>query len=293
LLHHIWSLPAASLKFPQYTDLIESVKITPRETNTKFALKEMLLHLTSVLNININIIGFKRSSNYSSCNKKKCHFPYYIFQNTLVKLLRQPSSFPTINIVYFATKYHVLTDQQLSFMPYLLDKQLKHSPLNNLIIENENIMKRNLLDIISDSLVHYSFNVIVYSTYTYVKEKHNKILNNNIIGIHFNENCLKTLHIFIAPGLNFHTFNFYTLDQHTTPLSYLNSKNKFSNKHFKEEYNIYKEKCDTEKILNQEHCICDHPNTQQIFLPDKCSYNLGIHFFLKISAKNLLKKFFF
>lgn len=226
-------------------------------------------HITWILNVNINVIEFRSTKLYYKCSRhtSPCYLPFFVFQNTLVKLLRAPHLMPTLNIFYFKKRYFI--SSQMIRTAYLIDTQISQSPF-------QKISKQNIIDILeANSSIKISFNVILYSTYAFTRHKNINVLNKNIVGNYFLSENTELVQLFISPHLMDSDFDVYLLKSFKTPQCLINNFGKFALSHLVEQDKSIIKKLPKEKVLNQTHCICDHSETQRIFLPKKFSYNIG------------------
>jgi len=254
-----------------YCQYIDKIKLTPRIWNSKEKITRIFQHLTWTLNLNINIIGFKKlKRSYFECSQhtSTCFFPYYVFQNTLVKLLRKQNAVNDINILVYKTKYYVMSQNDLK--PFLIN--IPPSTPNNLpIIE---LTKDKILNIIQNKPVQLPFNIQLYSTYYYINCKFIKSIQKNLIGYYQNDTNITTFQLFLSPQLNFNQpFYLHILENINCPSFPTHLNNYFTNLPIKEGEKPYisKEQSSLE-LLNQDHCICAHPETKRIFIPSPQSF---------------------
>lgn len=244
--------------------------------------------LSWTLNININIIGFKRSRHYVKCHHRNCYLPYYIFQNTCVKVLREPSNdFPTIIIYYFKRKYFESSSSNIP-NPLLINLL----PNTSITFQNTLITTSDIIQILQHKTMIFPFNIYIYSSYKFTKHNVKSIIP-NMIGSHISDST-DSVHIFVAPHL--HDFH---IDIHL-----LNIKENVDYKlydilpdfHKPEGNKIFKENLNPqEEMLNQEFCVCDNPTMNRFYAPKHTSFkhiakgtiqqylyeNLGTHFVKK------------
>jgi hypothetical protein len=248
--------------------MVEQIKYTPRIWNSQFNLRHVLQHITWVLNTNINIIGFNRCRNntYAQHESKKCVYPYYIFQNSVVKLLRHPHTFPSIHLVYIKEQYYVLKSNNLK--PYLINIHFKNSTI---VFENQRISQHDIIDIIKTNPVSFPFNIKIYTSYYYTHTRSTRMIEKNMIGNYFAGSEKKTLHLFLTPLLDDKQFYLHVLSNFSTNNTY-NKYNIIENRHIPEGRKFIQSKPSIDKSLNQDYCICDHPKTQQLFTPNISSF---------------------
>jgi len=255
---------------------MDLIKFSPLIWNAKLDIKQTLSYITWILHLNVNIIGFKRTRNFFKCDHDhlSCHFPYYIFQNTLVKLLGISNDFPTFNIIFFKNKYYLLS-HCTNMRPFLLNTH----PITNFIFNNESYCKNDILKIITNKQVDLLFNVKIFTSYFYVRQTHTNLILSNQIGDHVVNKNKPTLFLFLSPKL---TSDF---DIHILEYSDSITRHKldiYSGIHVKEGSWLYHKRTKNKEILlNQEHCICDHSDTHNLIIPTKKNY--------KTLGKNIVK----
>ena len=214
------------------------------------------------------MIGFKKSKLFFKCNhdtNNNCHFPFYIFQNTLVKLLRRSHSFSSINVFSFKNKYYLYNEGNI--YPFLINIY----PLQSVVFEQKVITKYEVLNILHNEPVNIPFNVKLYTSYSYLRQTSTKQIQFNIIG-EYSCNNKNTLHLFLTPHLNNVDFNLNIIENISKDLKF-KQQNIFSNTNLTEGNKIYQAKIKTNnETLNQESCICDHSDTNRIFLPKTSSF---------------------
>lgn len=116
-----------------------------------------------------------------------------------------------------------------------------------------------------------SFSIALYSTSSYVKSCYTKIISKHIIGYLKNESN-DILHLFLIPHLYQPTFDVYTLDSFASNVNF-NPKNIFSNTHITESEYLFKTSSGpNKKLLNQDHCVCEHPDTERYYAPNNRSF---------------------
>lgn len=112
-----------------------------------------------------------------------------------------------------------------------------------------------------------SFSIALYSTDSYVKKNHTKLIQKFNIGFLDNESS-DVLHLFLSPHIDQSTFDVYKLDPFPSNINF-NPKNVLSNTHLTEGEYIRKSSSRPNKtILNQDHCICEHPDTLRYHAPN-------------------------
>jgi hypothetical protein len=280
ILQHLWISQTIHSTYSSYVEMIEQIKHTPRIWNLKFNLRNILQHLSWTLCANVNVIGFQRCRNNANAhhNTKQCMFPYYIFQNSIVKLLRFPHRFPPLNIIYAKKQYYLLKSNDLK--PYLINI---HSENTHIIFENQCITPHDILNIIKMLPVTFTFNIQVYTSYYYTHvPKSSKIIEKNMIGNFYLGSEKKTLHLFVSPLLENGLFNLHILNDFIVNTTF-NKYNIVSKHHIPEGNKFFYSKRSTDILLNQDNCICDHPDTKQLLTPIPSSFKkLGSIFFITL-----------
>lgn len=264
LLHHIWIHRKSSSSLKKFEELLEIIKLTPRVWNSKTNFKQTLRYITSILNININIIGLKVTRfSFWKCDHTYCHLPFYIFQNTLVKIIRESSCFLPVHVVYFQGKYYVLLED---IRPFLINNHHQ----NPVIFENIQITNTDIIKILKNDYCTIPFNINLYTSYSYIRDNAIKTLQSNIVAKYVKNDSTKILHLFIAPYLE-DNFDLHVLTKIFDDTKGFENYNLFADINFTEGNTHYDKKSKKENILNQEYCICDHPDTERIFLSKKSS----------------------
>jgi len=270
----------ASIHHQSFADFINFISFTPRTSfNPKNDLNDILKYLTWTLNINITISTFQKVK----INKHKNQFVLrYKFQNTLVKLLRQPQQYKSLHILLFKKKQYIFKHSNM--FPLLLN----NTPQNEIYFDNVTITAQNILDILQKkNEIVYSFNINIFTAYSFVTQN-SKQITNTMIGqyiVNLRKNTCATteidnLNIFITPHLENMYINFINIIEVSASsplLNILNKQNLFVNTLKPEGDKTTFVKNKKENILNQNFCLCDHPNTQT-FNPPKKYLNLGMHY---------------
>lgn len=257
--------------FPTLTfeSFSQQIKHTPRNYNSALNVMFHLQTITWVLNTNVNIIGFKRTKNYTKCKThSNCSFAYYIFQNPLIKLV---TSAHTITVICYKNKYYIHKPNRI--VPLLINLKPHFA-----ITYNSHCLSRdNIIAILKKEPIELPFNIQIYSTYKYIREEHVKSIQQNNIGSLYNKNNTETIHIFVSPNLD-------NTCVHLNILNNINNTMVLKNPFFvpttylPETQNIkeFSKEINPQKTLNQNHCICEHPCTARYFNPTNKSYkNLG------------------
>ncbi len=268
ILHYIWHNTKHS--FTQYDELVEQIKFTSRQENNKVnnnRERQLLINITWIFHLDITIIGFRKSRQLlCSCqdhlNLKQ--YPFYIFQNPILSLTENCDK-----LIILSTNDNFYIYYSDNIQPLLINKPSKeHITFKNVLITHNHI-----LDILQKSNLQLPFNVNIYSTYYYVKFTAVNQISGCLIGQFINENNKNTLNIFVTPHLQRKHFHLNTV-MNIKLKRIFDPKFICSIKHVPEINKLYQrklEKCeiDNKELLNQEHCICDHPSTTGIFLHPK------------------------
>lgn len=263
-IHHL------NAQYPTYTALIEQFKLSPQQWNTKHADYQVLQHLTWVFQVNVNIIEFKRKRNFTSCeiHDSVCLMPTYKFQNTMMKLLKAQ---PSVTVMCYNKKMYVL--KKNFFEPYLINL----IPNQNISYNNTTITNEIICDIINNKSISLQCNIKIYTSYAYIRHQSTKKLSNNIIATHFYNDKVDTLHLFITPHLMNNDISIHILSN-TIENTFFQKNIMCSLNHLTEGNKVYQEPRVTQDTLNQEFCICEHPNTERIFPNAKKLYkSLGMY----------------
>lgn len=231
----------------------------------------MLTNITWIFQIDVTIIGFKKNLKKPLCTcqqHSQCQisYPYYKFQNPVVKLLK---SYSKLNIIFYQNNYFYYDQEDLR--PMLINK------LSNEVITFENITISNnhILDILHKAELNLPFCVNIYSAYYYVRQNSTNQISNCLIGQYVATNNSKVLQLFITPHLQKNTFHLNTV-MNIVSNSLYDQKIMCSTKHITEKIKIFQRKkeqseIDNKNILNQDQCICEHPSTTGLFLKSQQS----------------------
>jgi len=269
--------------FDCYEELVNKIKFTAREWKLQKDRIALLKNISWIFHLDITIIGFCHRRVLCTCKhhfSKMCVQPYYIFQNPLLKILKQQNA--QMSIIIHNDNFYLNSGDCLK--PFLLNK-LPNDP-STVTFNNFAISSTVIVDIILKNKVLplcIPFNVHIYSTYTYTNVTSVKHITKHLIGQYLNNDSSDHLHLFITPHLS--NLNLYVnvLMNIKNPLIY-DKKTLIGSSifHFTEMNKIYTRKKKQEEhqnktVLNQEHCICDHSSTTAVFLskPTKMFKPLG------------------
>lgn len=269
-MQHLWIHHRQNeCSFKTYQELIERVKLTPRQWNSSTNINQNLKYLTWALGTSINLIKFKKKINklqntFPCSHTSNCFMPIYQFHNPYTKLVqKKQSNFSQINILEFNSHYYSLPSD--SCYPVLINK-----------VSNFNfdlISKNDIQHILYGNQVKSPFMVALYSTPSYIRTQYTNIINQNIIGV-LKNNATQILHLFLTPHLNGTDFDVYQLEtlNHFDHKSF-NQKNYLSCTRSTEgNINLKMTNNTNKNILNQEYCVCDHLDTARYFAPTSSSF---------------------
>jgi len=249
------------------------VKLTAREWNSKASLEKTLRHITFSLNLDINLLGLKQtqdSKHLYKCEQDhaKCYVPFYKFQNPLTKLMIfEESSFSPVTILEYKKKYYILNIFPLQ--PFLISELSTPS----IYFEGHTIGHDDIVAIVANKPVSYPFSIAVYSAFSYVKYKHSKSAKSTVIG-QYQVNSDHMLHVFMTPSIASSQFTLCLLDQTWNESIPGNIKNTYCNPHITEGKQNFRSnhREASRDVLNQNFCVCDHPDTKRCCLPTKRSF---------------------
>lgn len=266
ILHHLWTT-RINTSWQSFDDLVNLITITPRTTwNCKVDKLHALKYLSWTLNVNINL--FKICEKKESLHKNK-YILQYIFQNTLVKILRKGKDFSSISIVYFEKKYYLLVTPNI--FPTLIDLPA----LSYITFNNVNITSNHVLEILNNSIQStFPFTIKIFTSYFFIKHNSRQLFT-NMIGQYTNPNQSnqETLFIFITPCLERSMFYLHQLiNVKHAPFNRIDS---FNLSPFIEGNRTNIKTTSLPKVANEKVCICQHNETQEMTLPKKYK-NLGI-----------------
>ena len=272
---------------------MDKITITPRTVHkSKLDKIYVLKYLSWTLNINLNLISITRVHN---TNHKQSFVLRYIFQNTLVKLLRLPHTFTPISVVVFKHQYYVLTNTQI--FPILTNI----TPHQEISYNGVLVTVADILQIVHNTnIIKFPFNISVFTSYTYLRSLKNI---DNVIGQHLCPDSNDTLNILLTPHISSPFLNVISLLTNITYNKKFNPNSLFVNSYKAEGEKTIHTPITKETTLNQSHCICDNPDTQ-FFKPPRNYKNLGKCFLIYIiwyyiyicvcvfAASHQLQKFF-
>ena len=246
--------------------------------NPKFNLNQILKHITYSLNIDITLMGVRRlrdNKEKFTCSHKNSaciFFPVVLFHNPLIKLLfSSTATLSPITLLKYKNSFYLLPTDELT--PVLINVPLT----SNIQHQNQLITLDHCIDMMRNTLVNFSpsFSIVVYTSYTFVNEQYTHKLHNGIIGYYkAPTDDPAILHLFITGFRS--TANMCILNN-THLSTTFNLKNMYSNARITEGLKIEpSSERINQTLLNQDHCICQHPDTQRYFTPGRQAFkNLG------------------
>lgn len=277
LLHYLWNnKEILNISETDYNSFLqESFKHTSRPMNPRAKSTAIFLHLCHKLQTNIIILGLKKlSKNHGDIfhskerklhNYSKCMVPFYIFHHYLYSLALSKNK-QQIVFCYHQQKFYLVTNTDC-VTPLLISHPSSPSvQFQNTTVSN--IEAWNILN--SQPVKQFSFSIILYSSFEYIKYQPKQTkMKSNIVGAYYyntrENNCHNQLHLLLTPCLK--NFQFY-LTIITLPLCSnfsINLQNNLTTSHTPEGIKLAPSPCSIaqkEKGLNEEYCICQHPETQ-------------------------------
>jgi hypothetical protein len=154
----------------------------------------------------------------------------------------------------------------MNLYPCLINQEI-HKSIEIKKISISTLMVKDILE--KRNIVDIPFNINIYTSYRYIY--HNYF--NNYIGGYFKSKDCDTFNLFLSPDLH-NNFQLCLLPFPST-LLHNPTENNYSLQHIfeRKKMKLESRQKKTEHMLNQESCICDHPQTQRIFLPANKSFN--------------------
>jgi hypothetical protein len=207
--------------------------------------------------------------------------------------MKKPTCWTPIIIIEYQKKYYV----PQKFVPFLIQPCLIDLPLLPAVTTIENIVidHGDILKLLRNEPVDFPVSLVIYSTYRYVKSTYTKEIPNHIIRKYENPASNKKLHIFLAPHLpttitatiSAYTFNLFKLDFITESQPF-HPNDIFNHKHLTEGKSVYQAtKSKSVPLLNQDHCICDHPDMEELWGIPKYVDLANTHFQTRFLYENL------
>lgn len=287
-MHRVWNhhrLPSCT--YNEYQHMVEDLKFTPRVWNSEIDVNKVLKHFTWTLHIAITVCAARRmrdNKNHFLCGHtqatNQCFVPFVVFQNPLVDLLfTRTKSFSPIHVLKYQKNYYIVSSDQ--FRPVLINIPLTTSVIhqNFLVTPNE------IQNLVRGCPTNIPFPVAVYSSFTYVKEHFTAKIQEGLISFNQTSSQDDILNLFVT---NFHNTLKIGVLNNTQLTRNFNKKNLYSNPRLTEGKSInFTTPKINQDLLNQEHCVCEHPDTDRFCLPNKRSIkNLG-----KLFLKPILGSF--
>jgi len=286
VLQHIWlNYLQFQPQYQNYQELIEKIKLTPRIWNPAVKLNELLKYITWILGISVNLIGLKRTQvhhneTFQCHHTKLCFLPYFKFQNPCIRFCQKPApNFFQLNFLEFKSEFFSIAPQSCS--PILIN-QLANFDFH---YKSEPVTLHDIDAILKQQPLEKSFSIALYSTSSFVRSNHVKVISEHIVG-HLKNDSATILHLFLTPHLHDPSFDVYVLDFSTNNITF-NQKNVYCNTHITEGKYLFNNRFQPNKeILNQEHCICEHPDTERYHAPNNKSFKpLGESLYLHRNNK--------
>lgn len=264
IIHQIWLSRTKASKLTEFSELVELIKHSPQIFDNKSNVLNVLTYITWNLNVNINIIGLKRSRNFFKCThlSSSCYFLFYIFQNPYVKLQRRVSEFSPINIIYFKRKYF--------FMPYTKNVPflINILPLSFFVINDISFSKTEILQIIDNKEVHLPLNLLIFTSYTYVRSKNSNKIIENIIGKHIFQLDEPFHCIFLTPHLIDDDFDISIINLNVNKRINELFINNYPSVNLKEGiHTLFGQRKINPSNISTEYCICENEKTKRLHLP--------------------------
>ena len=213
--------------------------------------------------------------------------------------MKKPTCWSPIIILEYQKGYYI----PQKFVPFPIQPCLidlpppLQIPLSTTVtyIKNISINHENILNLLQNKLADFPVSLVIYSTYRYVKLSHTKEIPNHIIKKYENPASDQIIHLFLVPQLpNRVTRNTFTYTFHLFELNCINSSELFhpndifNYKHLTEGKFIHRTnnpKC--VPLLNQDHCICDHPDMEELWDIPKYANLANTHFQTRFLYENL------
>ena len=187
-------------KYSSYENFLNAFKFTNRQLSPNHSLVKILQHISWILGLNINVIGFKRTRNqkYQLCKNTSCNYLFYKFQNTTVKLLFDKSE--PLTFFLFRNKVYLQSQSCKSLQPMLLQN---YESLNN--DQLQIITLNDICKILKSEHVELPYNLHIFSSYTYLNkqnEKNEKSIHKHLLGSYISNKNRPTFSIFLTPDVS-------------------------------------------------------------------------------------------
>ena len=159
----------------------------------------------------------------------------------------------------------------------------------NFYHKTESVTLHDINCILKQKPIEKTFSIALYSTSSYVKNSHCKVIAKHVVG-HLKNNSENILHLFLTPHLNGQTFDVCVLLNLSNNNIVFNQKSAYSNTHMTEgKYNFKYHSRPNKELLNQNHCICQHPDTERYHAPNNKTFKpLGNIYFYNTNKKILV-----
>lgn len=244
-------------------------KNTSRPQNPNVPMFNIINRIIYELDINVVLLEFiNKTQRFSKCNhsvKSKCSLLVYKYTNFLTSLIFPNNYLQYIFCICESKVYVVYHFENLS--PLLINVKPQ---TDDTIFKNCVIHKSDVLNIINkkESNYPYPFSIIIYSSNSFTPSKltHKNI---ELIGHYSNTLCDDTVHLLLTPALSSYDFTITVLNQipNLSKTAHTIKNNTFL-PHKPEgigSKNHLHKSSSTKKLLNENFCMCEHPETQ--FIP--------------------------
>lgn len=246
-------------------------KNTSRPQNPNVPMLSIINKIIYELDINVILLEFSnKTKHFSNCNhssKSKCSLLVYKYTNFLTSLIFPNDYLQYIFCIDQSKVYVVYHFDNLSPLLINVQPQTGQTVINNCVIHKSDIW--NIINK-QNPLCPYPFSINIYSSNSFTRRKitHKHV---ELVGHYSNTQCKETAHLLLTPTLSNYDFTITILHQ----MPYLNEnshsiKNMISMPH-KPEGIISKNplrqslSSSNKKLLNEDFCVCEHPETQ--FIP--------------------------
>jgi len=266
ICQHVWTTESTLRhKYTSYSNFTETIFRTPRTVRTNPSIQKFLKHLTWMHQLNINVVSFQKNKRFFTCkeHQQKCWVFVYKFQNTMIKIFN-PINATSNTFFFFNQTWYRLKKFNFTFDPFLIiHPGFKEITFKNVVIDWK-LLKNIILQTNSKIL---PFSVKIYTSYSYSAIQSSKQISDNLIGHYHSDLGHETLFLLLWSSVDAQRFFFRPINiQNLKHHSSFNRKNIYNNTHLYEGINIkIKDPTPPDKtLLNQEYCICQHPETERL-----------------------------
>jgi len=284
LLHRIWLHHKQTTKYADYHAFVETVKKTPRPWNSTTSLKAMLKQMSWLLNIDITLLSFKQAGETYHCpHGADYFFLTFLFQNPMLKLLRKQTDWTPVIIIQYNKKYFVPVTKLPA--PSLINIAPEPS---GILVNNTFIHHHDILKLLNNDKVDFSFSLVVYSAYSYVRKTFSKEIQKTILGMYCSSTSDQIVHLFLVPKLHSTAFDLFLLEGDLPLPPSFHKTSLLDYQHLTEGKPIFKgtgNKVPT--VLNQEQCLCDHDETQYVLDSHRYDTLMSTHAQTRLLTENL------